>query len=50
MEPLQIHIGPTICIGQESWCLPYAGFFFKHWPRGKKVMKRRGLKLKNCCS
>ena len=21
-------IGPTIRIGPESWCLPYAGFFF----------------------
>ena len=27
MHPLQICIGPSICIGQESWCLPYAGFF-----------------------
>ena len=26
MQPLQICIGPTIRIGQESWCLPYAGF------------------------
>ena len=25
--PLQICIGPTIRIGRESWCLPYAGFF-----------------------
>ena len=24
---LQICIGPTIRIGRESWCLPYAGFF-----------------------
>ena len=29
MQPLQICIGPIIRIGQESWCLPYAGFF-KH--------------------
>ena len=29
MQPLQICIGPTIRIGRESWCLPYAGFFFK---------------------
>ena len=28
MQPLQICIGPTICIGRESWCLPYAGFFW----------------------
>ena len=27
MQPLQICIGPTIRIGQESWCLLYAGFF-----------------------
>ena len=26
-QPLQICIGPTIRIGRESWCLPYAGFF-----------------------
>ena len=25
---LQNCIGPTIRIGRESWCLPYAGFFF----------------------
>ena len=25
-QPLQICIGPTIRIGRESWCLPYAGF------------------------
>ena len=24
-----ICIGPTIRIGRESWCLPYAGFFKK---------------------
>ena len=33
MQPLQICIGPTIRIGRESWCLPYAGFlesFMKH--------------------
>ena len=29
MQPLQICIGPTIRIGRESWCLPYAGFFLK---------------------
>ena len=27
MQLLQNRIGPTIRIGQESWCLPYAGFF-----------------------
>ena len=26
MQPLEICIGPTIRIGRESWCLPYAGF------------------------
>ena len=26
MQPLQICIGPSIRIDQESWCLPYAGF------------------------
>ena len=25
---LKICIDPTICIDRESWCLPYAGFFF----------------------
>ena len=29
MRPLQICIGPTIRIGRESWCLPYAGFFLE---------------------
>ena len=28
MQPLQICIGPTVRIGQESWCLLYAGFFY----------------------
>ena len=28
MQPPQICIGPTIRIGRQSWCLPYAGFFF----------------------
>ena len=27
MQPLQNCIGPTICIGWEILCLPYAGFF-----------------------
>ena len=26
MQPLQICIGPSSRINQESWCLPYAGF------------------------
>ena len=28
MHTLQICIGPTIRIGRESWCLPYAGFLY----------------------
>ena len=28
MQPLQNCIGPTIRIGRESWCLPYAEFLF----------------------
>ena len=27
MKPLKICISPTIRIGQEGWCLPYARFF-----------------------
>ena len=27
MQPLQNCIGPTILIGREILCLPYAGFF-----------------------
>ena len=29
MQPLQICISPSIRIGRESWCLPYAGFLQK---------------------
>ena len=29
MQPLQNCIGPTIHIGRESCCLPYAGIFWK---------------------
>ena len=28
MQPLQNCIGPTICIGQEILCLPYAGLLY----------------------
>ena len=28
MQPLQNCIGPTIRIGREILCLPYAGFFY----------------------
>ena len=51
MQPLQICIGPTIRIVQESWCLPYAGFLripSQLFPRqnnitiaSKPLMKRR---------
>ena len=27
MLGVEISIGPSIRIGRESWCLPYAGFF-----------------------
>ena len=27
LQLLKNCIGPTIRIGRESWCLPYAGFF-----------------------
>ena len=33
---LQICIGPTIRIGRESWCLPYAGFFVQWIDLGSK--------------
>ena len=36
MQPLQICIGPIIRIGRESWCLPYAGFFFLNMGKLKK--------------
>ena len=26
-------IGPTIRIGRESWCLPYAGFLIDAYPK-----------------
>ena len=48
MQPLQICIGPTIRIGRESWCLPYAGFFiivsgFKKWSRTNFTHKSTGI-------
>ena len=30
MQPVQICIGATMRIGQESWCLPYAGFLWNN--------------------
>ena len=39
MQPLQICIGPTILIGRESWCLPYAGFLNIHLNIHKKYRK-----------
>ena len=32
MQPLQNCIGPTIRIGREIRCLPYAGFLIVHIP------------------
>ena len=31
MQPLQNCIGPTIRIGREILCLPYAGFLISLW-------------------
>ena len=44
MQPLQICIGPTIRIGRESWCLPYAGFLL-YTMITKKVSGLRSLTL-----
>ena len=46
MQPLQNVIAPTIRIGQEILCLPYAGFFInmcmiiseKHLGRSLKIL------------
>ena len=37
-QPLQICIGPAIRIGQESWCLPYVGFFRVLMPRWEMAL------------
>ena len=42
MQPLQHCIDPTIPIGQEILCLPYAGFF----KEGFMVYVFESLKLK----
>ena len=38
MQPLKICIGPTIRIGWEGWCLPYAGFLY-----GDQISLSRGI-------
>ena len=43
MQPLQICIGPTIHIGRESWCFPYAGFFIVPFPKNKCLRKNGRL-------
>ena len=45
MQPLQNCIGPTIRIGQEILCLPYAGFFFK---KGSPQPPLPGSDCHNC--
>ena len=40
MQPLRNWNGPTIRIGQEILCLPYAGFFFEGFPN---LIGRAGL-------
>ena len=47
MQLLQNCIGPTIRIGQESWCLPYAGFFCSALPR---FWHRKGPHRRTLCS
>ena len=37
MQLLQSCIGPTIRIGQESWCLPQAVFFKKLRGKGSEI-------------
>ena len=38
-QPLHICIGPTIRIGRESWCLPYAGFLMVFTVIGLKMLR-----------
>ena len=40
MRPLKICIGPTIRIGRESWCLPYAGFFSAELKKLDRYVKK----------
>ena len=47
IQPLQICIGPTICIGQES-CLPYAGFFWNNLLHTNKIYPQTSIELKYC--
>ena len=37
MQPLKNFIGPTIRIGQEILCLPYAGFLYDSFNIAKHV-------------
>ena len=38
MKPLQNCIGPTIRIGREILCLPYAGFFCNYLVKYVKIL------------
>ena len=44
MQPLQNCIGPTICIGRQILCLPYAGFF--NWRLLFSLLPKRPPKRK----
>ena len=44
-QPLQICIGPSIRIGRESWCLPYAGFFSSEIAKHPKICPSFGGKM-----
>ena len=46
MQPPQICIGPTIRIGRESWCLPYAGVFF----RGQNLPSKNLCRAMHTCT
>ena len=52
MQPLQNFIGPTFCIGRESWCLPYAGFFIvvrnlSHCPDILQTLRKSSIQSVN---
>ena len=42
MQPLQNFIGPTIRIGREILCLPYAGFFLNQKLKKFKTLLNLG--------
>ena len=46
MQPLQICIGPTIRIGRESWCFPYAGFLLYYTLKPVHRLSSLGTLLK----